>query len=54
MTDSTLLDDQVSIGKDCVQVVYVEGFDDPTANVVLKASDEVMLRVHDYHLKASR
>jgi hypothetical protein len=35
-------------------VRYVEGFDDPSANVVLMASDKVALRVHDYYLKAAR
>ncbi|KAJ9106390.1 hypothetical protein QFC21_001536 [Naganishia friedmannii] len=33
---------------------YVEGFDDPSANVVLIGSDMKALRVHDYYLKASR
>jgi hypothetical protein len=36
------------------EVTYVEGFDDPSANVVLMGSDKVALRVHDYFLKAAR
>lgn len=35
-------------------VTYMEGFDDPSANVVLMGLDKVALRVHDYYLKASR
>jgi hypothetical protein len=35
-------------------VTYIEGFDDPSANVVLMGSDKIGLRVHDYYLKAAR
>lgn len=37
-----------------VDVTYMEGFDDASANVVLMGSDKVALRVHDYYLKAAR
>jgi hypothetical protein len=35
-------------------VTYVDGFDDPNANVVLMGTDMIALRVHDYFLKAAR
>jgi hypothetical protein len=39
---------------DFSNVSYIEGFDDPNANVVLMGSDKIALRVHDYFLKAAR
>ncbi|KAJ9124366.1 hypothetical protein QFC22_001166 [Naganishia vaughanmartiniae] len=36
---------------DLSKIEYVEGFDDPLANVVLVCSDKKALRIHDYFLK---
>jgi hypothetical protein len=54
MTDQPASDRQTPTAKEPAARVYLEGFDDPTAQVVLHGSDGVALRVHDYYLKASR
>jgi hypothetical protein len=36
------------------EVTYVDGFDDPSANVILIGKGKKALRVHDYFLKAAR
>lgn len=33
---------------------FVDGYDLPSANVVLVSSDTKGLRIHDYHLKSAR
>lgn len=35
-------------------VTYVEGYDDPGANVVIVCSNQKAFRIHDYFLKAER
>lgn len=54
MTDQPALDHRASTAKEPTKPVYLEGFDDPSAQIVLQGSDGVALRVHDYYLKASR
>jgi hypothetical protein len=39
---------------DMTDVKYVEGYDDPGANVVFVCSDDKAFRIHDYFLKAER
>lgn len=36
------------------ELPFNKSFNDPTANVVFKTSDNVLFKVHDYHLKANR
>jgi hypothetical protein len=39
---------------DLSPISYVEGYDDPKANVVFVCSNKKAMRVHDYYLKAER
>jgi hypothetical protein len=34
--------------------VFDSEFNDPSANIILKSSDGVLFRAHDFYLKASR
>jgi hypothetical protein len=39
---------------DLSPIPYVEGYDDPDANVVIVCFDKKAMRVHDYYLQAER
>jgi hypothetical protein len=39
---------------DLSTIPYVDGYDDPEANVVFVCFDKKAMRVHDYYLKAER